>query len=64
VYRVETDEWAQQQVDRLARAALASYAEVRALLEISPWSGEPVNPDNVEGQVRTQVFGSGLGLVT
>jgi hypothetical protein len=36
VYRVETDEWVQQHVDQLPADALASYAEVRALLEVSP----------------------------
>jgi hypothetical protein len=51
-------------VDRLPADALASYAEVRALLEISPWSGEPVNPDNAAAEVRTHTFGDGLGLVT
>jgi len=64
VYRVETDEWVQQHVDQLPADALASYAEVRVLLEVSPWSGEPVNPDNTDAEVRTHTFGDGLGLVT
>ncbi|HEX9337555.1 MAG TPA: hypothetical protein VF892_16790 [Pseudonocardiaceae bacterium] len=64
MYRVDTDAWVQQQVDRLPADALASYAELRTLLELKPWSGEPVNDRNPDGPVRTLTFGRGLGLVT
>lgn len=64
MYRVEADEWVQQQVDRLPAEALASYAELRTLMEVGPWSGEPVNADNPDAEVRTLTFGRGLGLVT
>jgi hypothetical protein len=40
VYRVETDEQAQQQINQLPAHALAPYAELRILLEVGPWSGE------------------------
>ena len=64
MYQVETDEWVQQQVDQLPAEALSSYAELRCLLEIKPWSGEPAHAGNPEGAVRNATFGHGLGLVT
>jgi len=56
VYRIETDEQAQCQVDALPADALAWYAEVRAMLEVSPWSSEPINDRNPDGPVRTLAF--------
>jgi hypothetical protein len=65
VYRVETDEQAKEQVDALPADALVSYAEARAVLEVSPWGGEPVNDRNPDGPVRTLLFGSDHeGMVT
>jgi hypothetical protein len=65
VYRVETDEQAQKQVDALPARALASYAEIRTLLEVSPWGGDPVNARNAESQVRFLTFGpEHEGMVT
>jgi hypothetical protein len=40
VYRVDTDDRAQQQVDQLPQHALAAYAELRTLLEVAPWSSD------------------------
>ncbi len=57
MYRVETDELAQQQVDALPALALVAYAELRTLLEVSPWSGDAVNRKNPEAEVRTHTFG-------
>ena len=65
MYRVETDQTAQQQIDALPAHALPAYVELRTLLEISPWSGPPVNANNPEGQVRTLTFGANhKGMVT
>jgi hypothetical protein len=65
VYCVETDEAAQRQISALPARALAGYAEARTLLEVAPWSGEPVNAKNPEGEVRTAVFGQQHeGMVT
>jgi hypothetical protein len=36
VYEVTTDEQSQQQIDALPAAALASFAEARAALELAP----------------------------
>lgn len=57
MYRVETDEPARRQVEALPADALADYAELRAVLEVSPWSGDPLNDRNPGGPVRTLVFG-------
>jgi hypothetical protein len=57
VYRVETDAAAQHQVDALPGYALAAYAEPRTVLEVAPWSGEPVNKANPDGPVRILLFG-------
>ena len=65
MYRVETDEHAQRQVDALPADALAAYAELRAMLELSPWGGEPINDRNPDGPVRTLAFGGHhQGMVT
>ena len=58
MYRVETDEQAQQQINQLPAHALAAYAELRILLEASPWSGEPINEANPDAEVRTLTFGA------
>ena len=65
MYRVETDDQVQQQVDALPADALTSYAELRTVLEVSPWSGEAINVGNPDGPVRTLVFGGEReGMVT
>jgi hypothetical protein len=57
VYRVITDALAKPQVDALPARALAAYAKVRTLLEISPWASDPINRKNPEAEVRTLTFG-------
>ena len=43
----------------------AGFAEVRAVLRLAPWSGEPLNAAKPDGPVRTMVFGvERRGLVT
>lgn len=65
MYHVETDEQAQQQIDHLPAHALAAYAELRTLLEVSPWSGDPINEANPDAEVRTLTFGAHHeGMVT
>lgn len=56
MYTVVTDEQAQPQVDALPTEALAAFAELRVLLETSPWSGRPYNPGNPDGALRIQPF--------
>ena len=65
MYRVETDPDAKDQIDALPPSALSAYAELRVMLEVSPWSGAPINDGNPDGPVRTISFGPEYeGLVT
>lgn len=65
MYRVETDELAEDQVDALPVQALNAYLELRTFLEVSPWNGSPVNDVNPKGEVRTATFGPNHeGMVT
>lgn len=57
MYRVVTDEQVQQQSDSFPAEALAAFAELRTVLELNPWAGEPINDDNPGGPVRTMTFG-------
>lgn len=44
---------------------MAPFLEVRATLEVAPWSGDPLNDRDPDSPVRTVVFGlQGQGLVT
>jgi hypothetical protein len=51
VYLVETDKRAQLQIDALPAQALTGYAELRTMLEVSPWSGMPLNRNNPNAEV-------------
>ncbi|GIH73525.1 hypothetical protein [Sphaerimonospora thailandensis] len=62
MYTVDFDPIAQQQADALPTEAINPFLELRATLEIDPWSGEPLNPDNPKANILTQAFG-GLGLI-
>ena len=57
MYRVDADEQVQDQAARLPPDALAPFAELRTMLEVSPWSGNPINDDNPDGPVRIAPFG-------
>lgn len=47
----------------LPRPALVALAEILAVLEVAPWSGDPLVDRNPDGAVRTMAFGA-AGLVT
>lgn len=57
MYTVETDDDAAKQVAALPESALPAYAEVRSLLEIAPYSGEPYNQQHPDAGMRTITFG-------
>jgi hypothetical protein len=57
VYRVTTDERSQPQIDALPTEALAAFAEARAMLEVAPWGGDPLDDGNPDAPVRTLPFG-------
>jgi hypothetical protein len=46
VYVVELDPLAEEQTDALPIEAINPFLELRALLEVQPLSGLPLNPDN------------------
>lgn len=50
MYRVAADEQVQQQIDTLPGAALTAFAELRTVLEVNPWAGEPINERTPTGR--------------
>ena len=66
MYDVTTDERSQPQIEALPADGLAPFAEVRAALEVAPWStGDSLNDEHPEAPVRSVVFGAeGQGMVT
>ncbi|MGQ0631068.1 MAG: hypothetical protein ACT4P1_08485 [Sporichthyaceae bacterium] len=63
MYRIETDARALEQVAALPAVALTPYAELLALLEVGPWSGQEYHEDLPEGPVRALHIGRhGEGL--
>ncbi|MFB4265257.1 type II toxin-antitoxin system RelE/ParE family toxin [Nonomuraea sp. GTA35] len=62
MYAVEFDPPAEKQRDELPFEALAAFMELRAVLEVAPWSGRrPSN--NPRGNMLSMPFGE-TGLVT
>jgi Family of unknown function (DUF6247) len=57
VYRVTTDEHSQPQIEALTPAASAPFAEARVVLEVSPWSGDPLIAAKPDTGIRTLTFG-------
>lgn len=65
MYRVTTDEQSQPQIEALPSAAEAPFAEARVVLEVSPWSGDPLLADRPDTGIRTLTFGPcGQGMIT
>ena len=62
-YQVQVDVLARDQIRALPAEALKDLAEAMTVLQISPWSGDPLRQENPDGPVRTLAFGS-TGLVT
>ncbi len=52
-------------VEEAAALPASSYAEIRVVLEVAPWSGDSLNKANPNGAVRTATFGpASQGMVT
>ena len=65
MYAVETDADVVAQVAALPASARLSYAELMALLEVAPWSGDSYNRQRPEANMRSYAFGpNGEGLAT
>jgi hypothetical protein len=62
-YEIDVDARAQRDIAALPVMALPALAEAMSVLELIPWSGRPINPDNPKGAVRTLAFGAS-GLLT
>ncbi|MFC4006690.1 type II toxin-antitoxin system RelE/ParE family toxin [Nonomuraea purpurea] len=62
MYVVDFDPPAEKQRDALPTEALAALMELRAVLEMTPWSGTPPS-NNPAGNMLTMPFGD-FGLVT
>lgn len=64
MYVVDIDPDAFGQVEALPVSSLAAFAELRAVLEVAPWSGAAYNRMNPDGAMRTLTFGEeSYGLV-
>lgn len=64
MYTLRSSAQVDDQVTHLPRDALAAFAEVRAVLEVAPWSGESLNDANPNASVRSWTFGpDGRGVI-
>ncbi|GAA2886130.1 hypothetical protein GCM10010517_49810 [Streptosporangium fragile] len=63
MYQVLLDPIVEGQIAELPEEALRPLAELLALLEIAPWSGQPYNPANPKANMLTHAFGE-RGLAT
>jgi hypothetical protein len=64
MYQVTTYDDAQEQVAALPAKVLPNYAEATAMLELTPWNGQPYNWAKPDGPMRELIFGDGLGTIT
>lgn len=63
MYTVELDPIAAEQAGSPPPTAINAFLELRALLELQPWNGLPLNPDNPKANMLTQTFGD-AGMAT
>ena len=63
-YKIEVYPEARDQIRALPAGLPKEFAEVMAMLELTPWNSAPINSDNPEGSVRQLTFGdTGAALV-
>ena len=64
MYSVEILPDVAEQVAALPAEALVAFAEVNVALELTPWTGDPLNREHPERNMRSMPFGShGEGLM-
>lgn len=65
MYVVRSSDEVDEQIAQLPHDGAARFAELRAALELDPWSGDPYVRANPDSPMRTRTFatGSGDGLV-
>jgi hypothetical protein len=56
VYHITVDDHTQHQLDALPAEGQSAWQELRAVLEVAPWNGEPLYPTTPDG-VLTWQFG-------
>lgn len=61
MYVVRSSEEVDEQIAQLPADALPALAELRTVLELNPWSGEPWVRRPPEAPMRSHVFGSASG---
>ena len=59
MYRIIPDAAVSEQVAALPAEILASYVEVLAVLQLTPWNGCPQHSANPDAPVRRWAFGPG-----
>ena len=62
-YELDVDPDARSQIMALPTHALTSLVDAMAMLELTPWNGDPLHKDNPDGAVRTLPFGRS-GMIT
>ncbi len=64
MYMVRSSHQVDDQITHLPSEALTAFAELRAVLELTPWSGDSINDRNPNAPVRSWAFGpEGRGVV-
>jgi mRNA-degrading endonuclease RelE of RelBE toxin-antitoxin system len=56
-YKIEIDPQAQDQIRALPAGMLQAFAEVIAMLELTPWNGAPYVAAKPDGNIRRLTFG-------
>lgn len=57
MYEVRTDEIVDAQLAELPAELVTSYLEVRATLEVAPWSGDSMRVSNPRANIYSLSFG-------
>ena len=61
MYVVRSSDEVDEQIAQLPYDGAARFAELRAALELDPWSGEPYNRTNPNSAMRTHTFAAASG---
>ena len=57
MYKLDIDPVARDQLNAVPAGELNALADLFAMLELTPWNGQPQNKDNPDGAVRRVLFG-------
>lgn len=64
MYEVRGDEVVDDQIAHLPAHAQSGFMELRAMLEVAPWSGAPYTDSHPDSGLRLATFCHGDGLVS